>query len=88
MALVRQIIIEAEAPGDSRTMFRLRIDAKLIAENPDGGAGAYSCRGNSRANRAAKGALGQRPRSGSQSDPAVTARAVTGVGWRRYWRAQ
>ena len=33
MALVRQIIIEAEAPGDSRTMFRLRIDAKLIAES-------------------------------------------------------
>ena len=33
MALVRQIIIETEAPGDSRTMFRLRIDAKLIAES-------------------------------------------------------
>jgi hypothetical protein len=32
MALVRQIVIEAETPGDSRTMFRLRIDAKPIAE--------------------------------------------------------
>ena len=26
-AMVRQIVIEAETPGDSRTMFRLRIDA-------------------------------------------------------------
>jgi hypothetical protein len=32
MALVRQIVIEAETPGDSRTMFRLRIDANPIAE--------------------------------------------------------
>ena len=32
MALVRQIVIEAETPGNSRTMFRLRIDAKPIAE--------------------------------------------------------
>jgi hypothetical protein len=29
----RQIVIEAETPGDSRTMFRLRIDANLIAED-------------------------------------------------------
>ena len=33
MALVRQIVIEAETPGDSRTMFRLRIDANPIAES-------------------------------------------------------
>jgi hypothetical protein len=32
MALVRQIVIEAETPGDSRTMFRLRIDANPIAK--------------------------------------------------------
>jgi hypothetical protein len=30
--MVRQIVIEAETPGDSRTMFRLRIDASSIAE--------------------------------------------------------
>ena len=30
--MVRQIVIEAETPGDSRTMFRLRIDASPIAE--------------------------------------------------------
>jgi hypothetical protein len=30
--MARQIVIEAETPGDSRTMFRLRIDANLIAE--------------------------------------------------------
>jgi hypothetical protein len=30
--MVRQIVIEAETPGDSRTMFRLLIDASLIAE--------------------------------------------------------
>ena len=30
--MVRQIVIEAETPGDSRTMFRLRIDASAIAE--------------------------------------------------------
>jgi hypothetical protein len=27
--MVRQIVIEPETPGDSRTMFRLRIDASL-----------------------------------------------------------
>jgi hypothetical protein len=31
--MVRQIVIEAETPGDSRTMFRLRIDSSLIAED-------------------------------------------------------
>jgi hypothetical protein len=30
--MIRQVVIEAEAPGDARTMFRLRIDANLIAE--------------------------------------------------------
>jgi hypothetical protein len=30
--MVRQIVIEAETPGDSRTVFRLRIDASPIAE--------------------------------------------------------
>ena len=30
--MVRQIVIEAETPGDSRTMFRLCIDASSIAE--------------------------------------------------------
>ncbi len=30
--MVRQIVIETETPGDSRTMFRLRIDANAIAE--------------------------------------------------------
>jgi len=30
--MVREIVIEAETPGDSRTMFRLRIDASSIAE--------------------------------------------------------
>ena len=30
--MVRQVMIEAETPGDSRTMFRLLIDATLIAE--------------------------------------------------------
>jgi hypothetical protein len=29
---MRQIVIEAETPHDSRTMFRLRIDKHLIAE--------------------------------------------------------
>jgi hypothetical protein len=31
--MVRQIVIELEAPGDSRTMFRLRIDKSLIADD-------------------------------------------------------
>jgi hypothetical protein len=31
-AMVRQIVIEAETPGDSRTMFRLRVDASPIAD--------------------------------------------------------
>ncbi len=31
--MLRQIVIEAETPGDSRTMFCLRIDAKIIAED-------------------------------------------------------
>ena len=31
MGMVRQIVIEAETPGDSRTMFRLRIDATRVA---------------------------------------------------------
>jgi hypothetical protein len=31
--MVRQIVIEPETPGDSRTMFRLRIDASLIADD-------------------------------------------------------
>jgi hypothetical protein len=30
--MLRQIVIEAETPGDSRTMFRLRMDASLIAD--------------------------------------------------------
>ncbi len=30
--MLRQIVIEAETAGDSRTMFRLRIDANVIAE--------------------------------------------------------
>ncbi len=30
--MVRQIVIELETPGDSRTMFRLSIDEDLIAE--------------------------------------------------------
>jgi len=30
--MVRQIVIELETPGDSRTMFRLRIDKNLIAD--------------------------------------------------------
>lgn len=30
--MVREIVIEAETPGNSRTMFRLRIDANSIAE--------------------------------------------------------
>ncbi len=30
--MVRRIVIEAETPGDSRTMFRLRMDACSIAE--------------------------------------------------------
>ena len=31
--MLRQIVVEAETPGDLRTMFRLRIDANLIAED-------------------------------------------------------
>ena len=31
--MVRQIVIELEAPGDSRTMFRLCIDANPIADD-------------------------------------------------------
>ena len=31
--MLRQIVVEAETPGDSRTMFRLRIDANLFAED-------------------------------------------------------
>ena len=30
--MLRQIVIEAETPGDSRTMFRLRINSSLIAD--------------------------------------------------------
>ena len=30
--MLRQIVIEAETPGDSRTMFHPRIDARLIAD--------------------------------------------------------
>ena len=30
--MLRQIVIEAETPGDSRTMFRLRMDASIIAD--------------------------------------------------------
>ncbi len=32
-SMVRQIAIELETPGDSRTMFRLRIDGTPIADN-------------------------------------------------------
>ena len=31
--MVRQITIELETPGNSRTMFRLRIDGSLIADD-------------------------------------------------------
>ena len=31
--MVKQIVIETETPGDSRTMFRLRIDSTSIAES-------------------------------------------------------
>ena len=31
--MVRQIVIEFETPGDSRTMFRLRIDDNAIADD-------------------------------------------------------
>ena len=31
--MLRQIVVEAETLGDLRTMFRLRIDANLIAED-------------------------------------------------------
>jgi hypothetical protein len=30
---VKRIIIEAETPGDSRTMFRLILDDKVVGEN-------------------------------------------------------
>ena len=30
--MLREIVVEAETIGDSRTMFRLRIDANVIAE--------------------------------------------------------
>ena len=30
--MLRQIVIEAETPGDSRTMFRLRMDASVIGD--------------------------------------------------------
>ena len=30
--MLRQIVIEAETPGNSRTMFRLRMDASTIAD--------------------------------------------------------
>jgi hypothetical protein len=30
--MLRQIVVETETIGDSRTMFRLRIDANVIAE--------------------------------------------------------
>ena len=31
--MVRQIVIELETPGDSRTMFRLRVDGSVIADD-------------------------------------------------------
>jgi hypothetical protein len=31
LSMVKQIVIEAETPGDSRTMFRVRIDTNVIA---------------------------------------------------------
>jgi len=31
--MVRRIVIELETPGDSRTMFRLRIDDNAIADD-------------------------------------------------------
>jgi hypothetical protein len=30
--MIRQIVIEAEPPGDAQSMFRLSIDANLIAK--------------------------------------------------------
>ncbi|MBV8439118.1 MAG: hypothetical protein JO312_00910 [Hyphomicrobiales bacterium] len=30
--MIEQIILETETPGDSRTMFRLRLDDRVIAE--------------------------------------------------------
>ena len=30
--MLRQIVIDAETPGNSRTMFRLRMDASIIAD--------------------------------------------------------
>jgi hypothetical protein len=32
MAMIRQIVIEAERPGDAQSMFRLSIDANVIAK--------------------------------------------------------
>ncbi len=32
-AMVRRIVIELESPGDTRSMFRLRIDDSAIAED-------------------------------------------------------
>ncbi len=33
VVMVRQIVIELETPGDSRSMFRLRIDDNAIADD-------------------------------------------------------
>lgn len=41
-----QIVVEAETPGDSAAMFRLRVDGNVIAERVTGSAGSASCLGN------------------------------------------
>jgi hypothetical protein len=45
---VERIIIELEIPGDSRSLFRLRLDNKVVGEKPDRRSNSPSCRRDSR----------------------------------------
>jgi hypothetical protein len=80
--MVKQIVIEAETPGDSRTMFRLRIDASSIAE----GLTAVQA-------HVLVGEVLERialPKSNRQAATATTSEtaavaASPPVGWRRAW---
>jgi hypothetical protein len=55
---VEQIVIELETPGDSRSLFRLRLDNKVVGENLTAVWSSPSCRRNSRPHHTAS-AIGE-----------------------------
>jgi hypothetical protein len=52
--MIRQIVIEAELPDDAQSMFRLSINANLIAKGVTAARGSLPCRRSSHANWALK----------------------------------